>query len=160
MNRKTFIVGLLIFTLLNMSFLGFFLIKINQKEEHSSGGAEAATKAQIQNIANVPQEENKEEVEEELLFPIKGEYWETSPFGLRISPFTKKTAVHYGIDLGAPEGTEVIAVKEGIIVTHWPAPDGYYKGHPIYGGFVEILHNDGISRYAHLSKTGNFKEGD
>jgi murein DD-endopeptidase MepM/ murein hydrolase activator NlpD len=87
------------------------------------------------------------------LFPIRGEYWETSPFGLRESPFTGNTAVHYGTDYGAPEGAEIQAVKDGVVVTHWPAPDGYYKGHPVMGGYLEILHDDGLSRYAHLSKT-------
>jgi len=84
---------------------------------------------------------------------IRGEYWLTSPFGIRESPFTGKAAVHYGTDYGAPEGAEIQAVKEGVVVTHWPAPNGHYHGHPVYGGYIEILHDDALSRYAHLSET-------
>jgi len=158
MTQKTFIIGLLIFTIVNFSMLFLFT---NRTQEHNSGGAEASTKAQVQEIRKPkPNIEKEKEQRDSIVFPIKGKYWKTSPFGIRVSPFTNKNAIHYGIDLGAPEGTEIVAVKDGIIVTHWPPPDGYYKGHSVYGGFVEILHDDGISRYAHLSETGNFKEGD
>ena len=87
------------------------------------------------------------------MFPIKGRYWLTSEFGIRESPFTGKPAVHYGTDYSAPKGAEIVAVKSGVVVTHYPPPDGYYAGHPVYGGYIEILHDDGISRYAHLSAT-------
>jgi len=91
--------------------------------------------------------------EEEMLFPIRGQYNMTSAFGVRKSPFNGENSIHYGTDYAAPKGAEIQAVKDGVVVTHWPAPDGYYKGHAVYGGFIEILHDDGISRYAHMSRT-------
>ena len=37
---------------------------------------------------------------------------------------------------------------------HWPAPNGYYKGHPMYGGLIVIDHLNGThTLYAHMSST-------
>ena len=65
-------------------------------------------------------------------------------------------AYHNAIDIRCKEKTPVYASKDGIVVSVWPS---YYngekwKGHPIYGGLVEIEHKDGTkTRYAHLSMT-------
>lgn len=63
---------------------------------------------------------------------------------------------HKGIDIPVPVGTPVLAVARGTIVEHWPDPDGYYKGHDTFGGYIVILHccGSGVhSAYAHLSET-------
>ena len=68
----------------------------------------------------------------------------TSSFGYRIDPFVGKAALHSGLDLAAPEGTNVTATAPGIVV----AAD--WNGG--YGQMVEIRHAHGFStRYGHLS---------
>jgi murein DD-endopeptidase MepM/ murein hydrolase activator NlpD len=39
----------------------------------------------------------------------------TSPFGSRISPFTRAAETHKGIDLSAPTGTSVFATADGVV---------------------------------------------
>ena len=58
----------------------------------------------------------------------------TSGLGLRISPITGFEAVHYGTDVYSNLTMNVYAVQDGIVINHWPAPDGYHKGHEIYRG--------------------------
>jgi murein DD-endopeptidase MepM/ murein hydrolase activator NlpD len=54
---------------------------------------------------------------------------------------------HYGVDLGAPEGTPIRAAGDGRVVR-----TGVARG---YGNLVVIDHGDGVeTRYAHLSKIG------
>ena len=75
----------------------------------------------------------------------------TSGFGPRADPINGKAAFHKGIDLGAPTGTAIHAVRAGRVI--YAAPHG---GH---GNLVEIDHGNGvITRYAHCSVIG-VKEG-
>ncbi len=68
----------------------------------------------------------------------------TSSFGYRLDPFLGKPALHSGLDLAAPKGTNVTATAPGIVV----AAD--WNGG--YGQMVEIRHAHGFStRYGHLS---------
>ena len=61
---------------------------------------------------------------------------------------------HDGLDLFGTWRARVLAVADGVVTEHYPPPNGYYRGHPVYGGYIEITHDDGsISRYAHLSET-------
>lgn len=84
----------------------------------------------------------------------------SSPFGYREDGFGGKKGFHNAIDLAFPEGTPVYATQSGYITDHWPAPDGYWKGHEIYGGCINIISPDGWSTfYGHLSKT-YVREGD
>jgi len=62
--------------------------------------------------------------------------------------------LHRGLDLVGPANSEIKAIKAGVVVEHWPAPNGYFKGHPVYGGMVVIDHGDGqLSLYAHMKET-------
>ncbi|MDT3777138.1 M23 family metallopeptidase [Nitrospira sp. MA-1] len=84
------------------------------------------------------------------IWPVKGVL--TSKFGPRVSPFTGKKALHAGIDIGAPTGTEVRSPASGKIVV--AAYDGRM------GKFVRIDHGYGIeTTYGHMSKI-NVKYGD
>lgn len=95
-------------------------------------------------------------------WPVEGEVQVSSPYGLRIDPFSllkKKSGVaagggkdgvkrsfHHGIDLSMPIGTPVKAARDGEIIkvseSRW--------GH---GRMVQILHEDGWSTvYSHNSK--------
>lgn len=70
---------------------------------------------------------------------------------------------HNAIDIAVPEGTSVFATKVGKVVTVYPSyynGGAKYHGHPVYGGLVEIQHDDGTkTMYAHLSYT-IVREGD
>ncbi|WP_028975200.1 M23 family metallopeptidase [Spirochaeta cellobiosiphila] len=62
--------------------------------------------------------------------------------------------LHRGIDIVGPPNAPIKAVLPGVVVEHWPAPNGYFKGHPTYGGMVVIDHGNGhLSLYAHMKKT-------
>lgn len=112
------------------------------ENESHTGGAETRV---VQ-----PQDENSE-----FIFPIAQEdYFVSSPYGVRISPFLNVALKHEGVDIGSVLRSQIVAVKPGRVITHYPAPDGYFKGHDIYGGYIVIEHKDGmITRYAHLSRT-------
>lgn len=88
----------------------------------------------------------------------------TSPYGYRqlINPFTGGTreSIHKGVDyLGTHNylGTHkarIIAIASGIVIEHYPPPDGYYKGHKTLGGMIKIDHgNNWTAVYGHMSST-------
>ena len=95
------------------------------------------------------------------IFPIASSDVEyTSPFGVRISPLTETKVFHNGLDICSVWKAQVVSVADGKVVAHWPPPgrktsSGYeYKGHPTYGGMIEIEHIDGSrTLYAHMSET-------
>ncbi|AEE17172.1 LysM peptidoglycan-binding domain-containing M23 family metallopeptidase [Treponema brennaborense] len=79
-----------------------------------------------------------------LKMPLPGSIL-TSKFGMRASPITGAASFHRGIDLAAPQGTDVFACKSGVI-----ANTGFDD---VYGNFIIIDHdNNTQSVYAHLSR--------
>lgn len=75
--------------------------------------------------------------------PVNG--WITSGFGVRISPFTGKRAMHKGLDVASPVGTAIFSPADGVVVF-----TGAKSG---FGNFVMIAHGYGIlSRYGHLAE--------
>lgn len=85
----------------------------------------------------------------------------SSGCGYRMDPMGGGTeGLHKGVDLVGPIGTPIKAIRDGVVVEHWPAPgtkraDGViYRGHDIFGGYVVIDHGDGLfSLYGHMSST-------
>ena len=77
-------------------------------------------------------------------YPLRT-YRLSSPFGPRRNPVTGNFAVHRGLDLAAPEGTEVYAARDGEVVE--------IGADPVYGNFIIIRHGETwASLYGHLSK--------
>jgi murein DD-endopeptidase MepM/ murein hydrolase activator NlpD len=71
-----------------------------------------------------------------------GSGWLSSKFGKRTDPFTGKQEHHDGVDFAGKEGSEVVAVGDGVV--SWA---GKRSG---YGNMVEITHGDGyVTRYGH-----------
>lgn len=71
--------------------------------------------------------------------------YESSPFGMRIDPFTGELAFHPGIDFAGPEGEAVKAVAAGVVT--WAGPRSGY------GNMVEIDHGNGYATlYGHSEK--------
>ncbi|MBV8650715.1 MAG: peptidoglycan DD-metalloendopeptidase family protein [Alphaproteobacteria bacterium] len=68
-----------------------------------------------------------------------------SPFGVRVDPFNRRTAMHTGVDLAAAFRSPVYNTAPGIVTFAGP--------HGEYGKMVEIDHGFGIvTRYAHLHR--------
>ena len=66
----------------------------------------------------------------------------SSPFGMRIDPFTGELSFHPGIDFAGPEGEAVEAVAAGVVT--WAGP------RTGYGNMVEIDHGNGYATlYGH-----------
>jgi murein DD-endopeptidase MepM/ murein hydrolase activator NlpD len=76
----------------------------------------------------------------------------TSKFGYRRHPITGRYSMHKGIDIAAKQGTDIVAMADGIVIF-----SGRKGG---YGNIVELRHANGLeTRYAHNSRN-LVKEGD
>jgi len=77
------------------------------------------------------------------LWPVQGKL--VSSFGSRTDPFSGEGAIHTGIDLSAPAGTQVHAAADGIVVcAEWVGG---------YGNLVKVDHGNGLQTYyGHLSR--------
>ncbi len=77
----------------------------------------------------------------------------TSYFGYRNSPTNGASTYHGGIDIGAPQGTEILAVAKGTIkFVGWYGANGYS---------VLITHENGVvTTYSHISNNFLVSVGD
>lgn len=81
-----------------------------------------------------------------------GEVRVTSSFGARADPFSGQLRQHHGLDLGAAEGTPVLAAADGVV--------RFSGKRGSYGNVVILTHADGTeTRYAHCRDLG-VSEGD
>jgi murein DD-endopeptidase MepM/ murein hydrolase activator NlpD len=78
-----------------------------------------------------------------LRYPLVGEASVSSPFGYRADPFLGRPALHPGVDLIQPPGSEIKATAIGRVVHAGPMGG--------YGNCVEIDHGNGVStRFGHM----------
>ncbi len=86
-----------------------------------------------------------------------------SPFGWRTRPYSNSLQFHQGIDYGAPYGSDVVAVGNGIVtrVVSGCADFGNLFCGGQLGNWVEIDHGNGaIGTYGHLKRSSiTVKEG-
>ena len=76
-------------------------------------------------------------------FPLQ-HFEVSSSYGPRVNPLTGKPSVHRGLDLAAPEGTPVYAVRNGTVVD--------LGEDAVLGKYVILSHdNNWVSFYGHLS---------
>ncbi len=76
--------------------------------------------------------------------PLSGEI--TSPYGQRVHPVTGEAALHTGVDIDAPEGTEIAAPRSGTVTE--------ITEDPSFGTCMLLTHEDGYATfYAHLQET-------
>jgi hypothetical protein len=77
-------------------------------------------------------------------FPLR-QFRVSSSYGPRINPVTGNPGMHGGVDLAAPEGSEVYAVKSGAVID--------LGEDPVLGKYLIISHdNNWLSFYGHLSE--------
>lgn len=89
---------------------------------------------------------------DEYIWPIPGYTTITSYFGKRFSPTIGASSYHKGIDIGAPQGTKLIAVTSGKITF-----TGFFGG----GGYtITLTHGDMKFTYCHVSPHYIVQEGD
>ena len=109
-------------------------------------------------LKDFKEEEKKEELSlnntEYLkgIWPVKSYKEISSPFGQRIHPITGKQSFHKGIDIPAPQDTDILSCDDGII-----SFSGVMNG---YGNVIKIKHFDGKETlYAH-NNSNVVEEGD
>ena len=139
----------------------FFICKYNLKPEIKYVEVEKVVeKKEIVEKEVIVEKTIEEYFNDYYKSPMNEPVWVSSPVGPRCLKITSET-FHRGDDLvGISKKTEIKAAADGIVVEHWPAPDGYYKGHPIYGGYIVLQHDNGTyTVYAHMSRT-NVHTGD
>ncbi|WP_202079305.1 murein hydrolase activator EnvC family protein [Caldalkalibacillus salinus] len=80
-------------------------------------------------------------------WPVPDSQRITSHFGLRTDPFTGASRGHNGMDVGAPQGTTIVAAADGIVIVA-----EYLRG---YGNTVIIEHGDNTrTLYGHIRNGG------
>lgn len=109
----------------------------------SSGITTAAGRAYYNTIAKPLVELQAGET---FVFPLASRSPITSLFGWRLHPIHKTYRFHSGTDLGAPQGTPILATQAGRITVA-----DYLNG---YGNTVIMRHGDNTleSRYPHMSR--------
>ena len=86
------------------------------------------------------------------IWPSASSVYVTSQFGSRLHPVYGYYRMHYGVDIGASYGTNILAADGGYVTT-----STYGSG---YGNYVMIDHGDGrYTLYAHMT-TRYVNEGD
>ncbi|MCL2761622.1 MAG: M23 family metallopeptidase [Treponema sp.] len=81
-----------------------------------------------------------------FVFPLRN-YRLTSGFGMRRNPISGTMRFHEGLDLAAPLGSEVYAVRDGIVTE--------VGNDPVLGNYIVIKHSEGwASLYGHLQRAG------
>lgn len=97
------------------------------------------------NITTIPASVSPEPliVQKQAVLPLS-EGKITSSFGYRTDPFTKELGFHTGVDIGAPKGTKIMAVYDGVVVRA--------DKNSSYGKYLMIQHDNGAQTlYAHCS---------
>ena len=78
----------------------------------------------------------------------------SSPYGYRIHPISGQWKFHSGVDLAGPQGTPIVASRDGTVTT---AKTGYNGGN---GCYVVINHGDGFSTsYLHMLENLQVSKG-
>ena len=88
------------------------------------------------------------------IMPVKAdEYWISSGFGWRKSPFTGLREFHRGLDISARRGTPILAPADGTVIS---------AGKDLHlGRFVKIKHNSKFTTlYGHMLQVDVKKEQD
>ena len=164
--KKSFILMCCLFSFFNLSFCVYNTICINRLSQNKNIEPVENIKKDVTEVCEI---EKSGVFIEDFINPLDDEFMKkvSSYQGIR-SKITfnaggETKPYHDALDIPCPDFTPVKAVKSGKVIECWPSyfnGGAKYKGHPTYGGYLEIQHSDGTrSIYAHLSLT-SVKEGD
>jgi murein DD-endopeptidase MepM/ murein hydrolase activator NlpD len=106
-----------------------------------------------------------------VVFPLPGGTWvRTSPFGWRFHPTRGTWSLHTGADYAAPDGTPVMAIAAGVVVSAGPAGgygnliliDHTQAGYPVVSGYAHswnghlyVAAGDQVSAGQHIADVGS-----
>lgn len=122
---------------------------INKRTERTESDYKTSNILQNKNINKAQEIIESEDIIKTLL-PVNGTI--SSYFGMRLHPILGMNRFHHGIDIAAPEGTDIFAIRKGKVIF-----SGEKEG---YGNVVIIDHGNGLeSRYAH-NKVNLVREGE
>jgi len=148
MNWNHWIVVIVLLLITALGGMTAFNTVIGQKEAllAEKGQEIAALEAQVESL--------QEQLRPAPYFEPLQRAQISSGCGYRMDPMGGGTeGLHKGVDLVGPVGAPIRAALAGVVVEHWPAPDHYWHGHPIFGGLVVIYHEkeEFFTLYGHLS---------
>ena len=124
-------------------------LKEMHKELTQLKGAASKQEASLQMLIEYFEDKRSLYASTPSTWPVRG--WITSPFGVRISPFSGIPTFHEGVDIASQTGTPVMATADGVVVKA-----GFSTG---YGNMVEISHGYGLKTiFGHNSRL-NVKAG-
>lgn len=115
----------------------------NKKEESNTD--EETTEEPEEEPEDKPEEEEEKDYSStgQFIWPAPASYIVTSTYGNRIHPVYGIERFHYGIDIGAYRGSDIVAADGGVVLCAYEDWS--------YGNFVMIDHGNGyITLYAHM----------
>ncbi len=114
------------------------------KDEQSPVGNALALKKNLEGIIDDLLDRKTEWDMKPTILPVDAdEYWISSAFGWRKSPFTGRREFHSGLDISSRRGTPIIAPADGRVIS--AGQDRYL------GKFIKIGHTDNLTTiYGHL----------
>ena len=122
-------------------------IQLPKPETHSTSIAKKAMalQADLQELVEAMRDQKQVLDSTPSILPLQtDEYWLSSGFGWRRSPFTGLKEFHNGLDICSRRGTPIIAPATGVV---------YRRGnHRYLGKYIRINHGKGVTTtYGHLS---------
>jgi murein DD-endopeptidase MepM/ murein hydrolase activator NlpD len=114
-----------------------------KRKEMYLRNALAAIQVQLDLLANFEKENANLVRHIPAILPLPADQFVlTSPFGTRISPFTRKADFHRGMDFAAPAGTPVFAAADGVVTFAGRYPLSKSAAWWRFGNVVVINHAD------------------
>lgn len=161
--------GIVWFLVLSFSFIAIGLI--SQYSAHTSETHRMSTIAkelEYQELSQAYEEATSTDGysvpgRDYLVFPFVPDdgIYVTSQFHLRENPFEDNTGpvlpeskIHRGLDIISFKQNLIRSTVDGVVVTHFPPPNGYWRGDGAHGGKIVIEDENGVYHsFSHLSKT-------
>ncbi len=117
-----------------------------QKEFNEAERAMQSAKNELKKLLNSSKSSQTKYVGGTFMWPTPSCTIITSAYGMRYDPITRVRSKHTGVDIGARQGSNIVASNSGTVVTSGWSSKGY-------GNYVVINHGGGMSTlYAHMSK--------
>lgn len=125
-----------------------------RRREETLRAALGRLEAQIQALSKFETEHSAAIRQTPAILPIPADQFVvTHPYGWRISPFTRTSDYHAGLDLSAPVGTPIQAAADGIVTFagRYPMRGSIFWWR--FGNLVAIKHGERfVTMYAHCDE--------